>query len=85
MLTAVDETHVGKWFLMTAIKEYIDGVIKKHLHELCKFNFFQLKVKQCETPGPAVVGLCFTIRVTHPQSQLNVFKLLNNEPDCACR
>lgn len=25
---------------MTAIKKYVDGVIKKRLHELCKVNFY---------------------------------------------
>lgn len=71
---------------MTAIKKYIDGVIKKCLHELCKVTFFQLKVKQCKTPQACRGGLDgFTVRPTHPQAQLNAFKLLNNEPDCACR
>lgn len=25
---------------MTAIKKYVEGVIKKRLHELCKVNFY---------------------------------------------
>lgn len=68
---------------MTAIKKYVEGVIKKRLQELCKVNFYggrkknsfsQLKVKQCETPKPVMVGMCINVRATHPQAQLKCLK-----------